>query len=630
MIPKLVVLDGPLKGRHFPLGGGAATIGRDSANTISVEDPCASRRHCRIAEDSSGRLRVRDFDSRNGTFVNGVPIQERVLSHGDVIEAGNSTFLFLTAEEGGPSGSSSVRLEEGVFATVPALRLPRGESVYLDPEKVLASPALTGRLAQAFNAVLKVSVAIHAARRMDALAEELLRCLCEVIPASRAAVMLLEAGRPEPVRDFSYARSPGQAEAVPVPADLMQRVFQEGIAVLANDAGFGQTSEFSVLAAPLFGAEGPAGVIYLAGEDARGRFEEDHLQLVTVMGVIAGPAFENVQRLEWLESENSRLREEIHIQHDMIGESPAMLEVYRFISKVAPSGSTVLISGESGTGKELVARALHRNSPRAQGPFVAVNCAALTETLIESELFGHERGAFTGAISQKTGKLELAHGGTLFLDEIGELPPGLQAKLLRVLQEREFERVGGTRTIRVDVRIIAATNRNLRADCAAGRFRQDLYYRLNVVALMMPELRERREDIALLATYFASRFARQSGRRLAGISRESRRCLMEYGWPGNVRELENVIERAVVLGSGDLILPEDLPDDVIETSAASGGTSYYAAVQSGKKQLVFKALQQAHGNYTEAARILGIHANSLHRLIRKLDLKEEIRELLGE
>ena len=631
MLPKLVALDGPLKGRHFVLADSDITIGRDNANGICVQDACASRQHCRISWGPAGRRLIEDLHSRNGTFVNSVPIQERHLEHGDLIEVGASSFLFVTSEEGQDSSASSIRLErDGSLETLRAIPVQRPEEICLNPEKVLATPAFTGRLAQAFHALLKIGVAIYAARRMETLAEKVLRCLCEVVPAGNASVMLFEAGRPEPVWDFSWERSSGQAQTVRVPAGLVERVFREGIAVLTNGAGFPDASELSVLAVPLFGAEGPVGVIYLDAGDSRVRFEEDHLQLATAIGVIAGPAMENARRMEWLESENRRLQEEIHIQHDMIGESPQMREIYRFISKVAPADSTVLISGESGTGKELVAHAIHRNSPRVNGPFVAINCAALTETLVESELFGHEKGSFTGAFAQKKGKLEVADGGTLFLDEIGELPLALQPKLLRVLQEREFERVGGTRTVPVNVRIIAATNRDLREDCASGRFRQDLYYRLNVVAVTVPPLRERGDDIGLLASYFASKFARSTGRRLIEISREVRRYLAEYGWPGNVRELENVIERAVVLGSGDIILPEDLPEDVVETAERSaGGDSYYSAVQSGKKQLVVRALQQARGNYTEAAKLLGIHANSLHRLIKKLNLKEELQKQLG-
>ncbi len=300
------------------------------------------------------------------------------------------------------------------------------------------------------------------------------------------------------------------------------------------------------------------------------------------------------------------------------------------IARVAPTDSTVLISGESGTGKELVARALHLNSTRAGKPFMAVNCAALADSLLESELFGHEKGAFTGAVSQKKGRLEIAEGGTVFLDEIGELAPALQVKLLRVLQEHEFERVGGTRTIPTDIRLIAATNRNLEEAIAAGIFRQDLYYRLNVVELEMPPLRDRREDIPLLAHYFASRHGEKCNRRIVGISSEAQERLLNYDWPGNIRELENAIERAVVLGATEYLLPEDLPEAVLETEARATeivglATQYHDAVMQTKRQIILQAIEQTKGNYTEAAKVLGVHPNYLHRLIRNLGLKEQIQ-----
>jgi Nif-specific regulatory protein len=305
-----------------------------------------------------------------------------------------------------------------------------------------------------------------------------------------------------------------------------------------------------------------------------------------------------------------------------------MRQVYQLISKVAPTDSTVLIQGESGTGKELAARAIHQNSKRENKPFVAVNCAALAESLLESELFGHEKGAFTGAVAQKKGRLETADGGTLFLDEVGEISPTLQVKLLRVLQEREFERVGGTRTIKVDIRLVTATNQDLEQAIEQGTFRQDLYYRLNVVSIEMPPLRLRREDIPLLASYFVEKYSAKCNRKVSGISPEARARLREYDWPGNVRELENAIERAVVLGTTEQILPDDLPEAILETGGAEGRESakYHEAVARTKKQIILEAMEQAGGNYTEAARILDVHPNYLHRLIRNLNLKEQIKK----
>ena len=275
-----------------------------------------------------------------------------------------------------------------------------------------------------------------------------------------------------------------------------------------------------------------------------------------------------------------------------------------------------------------MARAIHRNSPRSGKPFVAINCAAIIDSLLESELFGHEKGAFTGAISQKIGKLETAKGGTLFLDEIGELAPPLQAKLLRVLQEHEFERVGGIRPISIDIRLVAATNKDLEEAIREGTFRQDLYYRLNVVSLSMPPLRERREDISLLASYFASKYAGKSSRRLVGFSPEARACLMTYPWPGNVRELENAIERAVVLGSSEIIRPEDLPEAVLDAESAGDGcaTRYHESLKNSKKQLILQAIEQAKGSFTEAAKLLGVHPNYLHRLVRNLNLRAELKK----
>jgi Nif-specific regulatory protein len=300
-----------------------------------------------------------------------------------------------------------------------------------------------------------------------------------------------------------------------------------------------------------------------------------------------------------------------------------MRKLFDFIRRVAPTDSTVLIQGESGTGKELVARALHRNSSRADQPFVAINCAAITETLLESELFGHEKGAFTGAAAQKKGKVEVAEGGTLFLDEVGELAPALQAKLLRVLQEREFERVGGTRPIKLNIRVVAATNRSLPEAVKAGAFRNDLYYRLNVVSLNMPALRDRRDDISVLADHFAAKASRKCGMRVKPVSSDALACLMHYDWPGNVRELENALERALVLGSTDSILPDDLPETVLEAGSALPALTdnYHGSVKETKKQLILQALRQADGNYLQAAKALGMHPNSLLRLIRNLDLK---------
>ena len=310
---------------------------------------------------------------------------------------------------------------------------------------------------------------------------------------------------------------------------------------------------------------------------------------------------------------------EVDVRNGLVGESAAMIELYRFIRKAAPTRATVLIQGESGTGKERVARALHSNSQRSGGPFVAVNCAALSEALLESELFGHEKGAFTGAVARQKGKFELASGGTLFLDEVGELGSAIQAKLLRALEEREIDRIGGGGPIPVDIRLIAATNRDLESAVAAGRFRQDLYYRLKVLSVRTPTLAERRDDIPALARYFVLECGREAGRVVRGISAEALTGLRDYDWPGNVRELRNAIEYAVVLGSADQIVAEDLPDDILEAPRAEP-LKYHDAINETKRRLFEAAFSRSNGDYKEAARLLGLHPKAIHRCLQNLDL----------
>ena len=300
---------------------------------------------------------------------------------------------------------------------------------------------------------------------------------------------------------------------------------------------------------------------------------------------------------------------------DIIGRHPEMVRIYERIAQVAETTATVLITGESGTGKELIARAIHRQGPRRERPFVAVNLAAIPESLLESELFGHERGAFTGAYQKKLGKFELAHSGTLFLDEVGALRVDLQAKLLRAIQEREIERIGGTRTVKVDVRIIAATNVNLKQAVRDRAFREDLYYRLNVIPLAVPSLRERREDIPLLVDHFVKKHSRHFGKAVRGISPGALPVLLGYDWPGNVRELENIIERSVVLATGPVIFLRDLPLDLALPDAAGRsdeqGLSLRAARDRFERQFILRVLERVEWNQSRAARLLGLHRNTL-------------------
>ncbi|NCD22530.1 MAG: sigma-54-dependent Fis family transcriptional regulator [Spartobacteria bacterium] len=327
-----------------------------------------------------------------------------------------------------------------------------------------------------------------------------------------------------------------------------------------------------------------------------------------------------------LGDENERLKAQLDSKYgfeNIIGTSPAMQEVFATIRQAAPTRATVLIQGASGTGKELVARALHQCSPRRDGPFIPVHCAALAPTLLESELFGHEKGAFTGAVERRRGRFELADGGTLFLDEIGEIDPALQVKILRVLEERKFERVGGTETIHVDVRLVAATNRDLRARVAEGAFREDLFYRLHVVNLTLPPLRERTGDVVLLAQHYLKTLAAENGKKPPAISPEAMDVLQAYAWPGNVRELRNVIERLVVLGTGDRLTVADLPAAVRD--GAAGGLAIPSragrVLRDAERQLIADALRRHRDNRTKAAQDLGISRRTLHRKINEFGLR---------
>jgi DNA-binding NtrC family response regulator len=330
-------------------------------------------------------------------------------------------------------------------------------------------------------------------------------------------------------------------------------------------------------------------------------------------------------RLRQLEIENRRLRDELArppgFTH-LLGTSHALERVLKQARSVAQTSATVLLTGENGTGKEMLARAIHQESPRANGPFVAVSCAALPETLIESELFGHERGAFTSALQSRKGRFELANGGTLFLDEIGELSAAVQVKLLRVLQEREFERVGGTRTLTVDIRLIAASNRDLEKEVKESRFRQDLFFRLNVVPLALPPLRERPEDIPLLAAFFAAKSAEKHGQSTPELAPELIEVLQEYEWPGNVRELENLIERLVVLSSGPPLGIEFVPEKMLRALPGTNvdESTLEGAVGALKRKLIINALH-TEGNKVAAAKKLGISRSYLHRLINEFDIK---------
>jgi Nif-specific regulatory protein len=636
--PRLVAVSGPLKDSTIPLPEAEISIGRDPANTVAISDPSVSRKHC-VLRWRDGRFQVQDLESRNGTQVNSSSVEEKWLKHGDELGVGNSTLVFLLDEEADLSSWGGVEFEEGDHTTETKVLHPR-DVVYLQPDRLSRELPATSQVARNLNVLLKISRIVHAIRDLNELQGQLLELIFEVVPASRGAILLAEHDAHEFDSIFARMRQPGPAR-VRVSRTVVGRVLEKGEAVLGSDVASSHlrgiesvaaSSARSLLCVPLTVFERVIGCIYLDSTMAADRLCDEHLELVAAIAGISAMALENARRVEWLEQENQRLTLEITQERSLVGESARMKEIYQLLSRVAPSESTVLITGESGTGKELAARAVHRNSPRAGKPFIPINCAAIPETLLETDLFGYERGAFTGAAGMKKGRLEVADGGVVFLDEIGELTPGMQVKLLRVLQEREFERVGGTRPIKVNIRLIAATNCNLEEAVQNGTFRQDLYYRLAVVKVTMPPLREHREDIPMLARHFVQKHALGCKLKARPISREAMGRLENYDWPGNVRELENAIERALVLGASEMILPEDLPESLLERAPTVEMTEarYHAAVKELKKQLILDAVEQTRGSYADAARILGVHPNYLHRLIRNLELKESLKDAARE
>ena len=622
---RLIFLSGPLQGQTVPIEKQEITIGRDDTNRIVLNHPSVSRNHCRIQPTGEGPV-LFDMESKNGTFVDGIPTRSVVLHQGNEIRIGNSRLLFLEMEE---KPQEDFLNDEEVTGRSTIL-LSEEELIYADRRKLATRvPAVAERLSQ----LLSLATTAAQARSHDELVQAVFPALAAVVPARRAALL------PGPDVDhfaqgWFWMRESGMVPALRLSRTILRRAVSQRACILQNEI-FAESAPSllaegvrSLVCVPLLRPNQVLGVLYLDSSDPVHPLTEEHLQFVAAAAGILALALENLRLLERLREENRYLKQEAAPAHGIVGDSSAIRKVFDFIRKAGGVDATVLLLGESGTGKELAARAIHQGGTRAEQPFVVVNCAALTESLLESDLFGHEKGAFTGAVQQHKGKFERADGGTIFLDEVAELTPAVQAKLLRVLQEREFERVGGSRPIRVDVRVIAATNRDLQEEVRKGSFREDLYYRLNVLAVRMPALRERPDDISLLVSHFLARAAEAMHKPQPELSSEARAFVLQYSWPGNVRELENAMERAIVLSESETIRLEDLPESLVETlpRGAMPMTRFHEAVAETKSRLILDAIQAAAGNITEAAQALGINANYLHRLIRNLNLRSRIKE----
>lgn len=628
MKPRLIILSGSMESETFSLEETETfTIGRAVKNHLALPDYGSSREHALIRKTTEGFV-LEDLVSRNGTFVNNSPAQKLLLRHGDRIRIGQTFFMFLIKEENTKAAqemlfSNEVQFDDDALLTQADIGIPSEQGAT--------------DLSADLKILTKIGVALDEIETSEELQQRFLEIILEMIPAERGAIILLNDDFTSPNSVCVLNKIQPANEPMHVSRSVTDRVLREKSPVLKNNISQNNfdTSESllasgvnSVLCVPLLLGD-VSGFIYLDSSDILFKFQHPHLQQMAAIANLIVAALKNVRHLEYLKNENESLQNWANVETNMIGESEAMKALSQIIAKVSVSDATVLVYGESGTGKELVARAIHKNSPRSNRPFIALNCAVLNENFLDSDLFGHEKGAFTGANAQRKGKIETAEGGTLFLDEIGELAPSLQAKLLRVIQEREFERIGGSKPIKANIRLLVATNRNLVEEVKKGNFREDLFFRLNVVQIEIPPLRQRKSDIALLAHHFTRKYSEVCKKRVDGISPRAQKALSNHGWRGNVRELENAIERAIVLGSAETIQLEDLPFEIAENIESDNNVSLdlNQKLKFAKRKIILDAIREADGNYSEAARGLSIHPNNLHRIIRELEIKEDAKKI---
>ncbi len=673
--------------------GETVTIGRAPTNRIVVKDERCSRNHAEVFASQGGWV-LRDLESRNGTSANSERvIGDHQLNPGDIIRVGSACLAFVDdlskafpdsksvlrgsreitgSTDLGPNGmgieipaDSDVDLSdnESVFDIDPAepthITHRRQQSRYLEPGydatdltgdgQPLPSDS-TPKVGRAAATLCRLAFELAKATDVNSLASIALDGLFDGTQADSGSIMIFgeaEEGKEPTLRQLAE-RSDSSHRYQRVSKFLSSTVLREGQGVLARNImddsqlgardSSGDILASSVLCAPIRSKTEPLGLVHLYSTSSAKPLDPEDLEFTLAVADTLAVALSNLEHREELaenldkaRDENTQLRERLGVQSEIVGASEAIARVTQEIARAAPSRATVLIRGESGVGKELVARAVHFSSPRSEGPFVCLNCAALSESLLESELFGHEKGAFTGATDRKMGKFEAAHDGTLMLDEIGEMSPAIQAKFLRVLEGHPFERVGGNKAIKVDVRVIAATNRDLEQQVAEGAFRRDLYFRLHVLEIVVPPLRKRPDDVPVLADHFLERYNAETGRRIRGFTNRAMEALLTYRWPGNVREMKNVVERAVVLCSGDVIDVDDLVLSTLKTSGdteadlPAGAVGAYEPVPLSEieRRHILATLKSTGWNKSRSANILGIERSTLDRKIRRYELTQQ-------
>ncbi len=651
--------------------GRTITIGRAGTNQIVIKDERCSRNHAEIFL-TRGAWTLRDLDSRNGTFVGERQVRgDYTLVPGDVVRIAQCHMAFVQdlsqafpeQATGGPDRlpiseetvTGALISETGEFSDSNVLTSHepttithrRNQTRFLVPG---SGDVAVPRLGQAAAKLCRLAFELASEPDATAVSHLALNGLFESVNVDAGAVLLLPRGHEGEIvpaelqvvasrtdREPSYHK-PSSFLAATVLRDgeavLARNI--EGDSQLATKDSKGEFHATAAICAPVRQDRRVIGLIHIYSTAVDRAPDPDDLEFTLAVADNVALALRNLaqkqelsENLNQTRNEIQQLRKQLGAESELVGSSPVLAGVQQQIARAAPSRATVLIRGESGVGKELVARAMHYASPRKKGPFVCLNCAALTETLLESELFGHERGAFTGATERKIGKFEAAHQGTLMLDEIGEMSPSIQAKFLRVLEGHSFERVGGSQQIKVDVRVIAATNRDLEKAVAENAFRRDLYFRLRVVEVFVPPLRKRAEDIIELANYFLDRFNAETGRKIRGFTPESLHMMQNYRWPGNVRELKNVIERAVVLARTDFIEPDDLNLSSIAAASDSGellapspkSTYEPLSLDEVERKHIHATLKATGWNKSRTASILGVERSTLDRKIKRYELR---------
>jgi two-component system response regulator HydG len=645
-MPKFIVKHGAQPGLNIQMPGDKLVFGRTEDCDVMIADANVSRRHAQ-AVVLDGLVAVVDLNSSNGTFVNELPISRIFLMDGDEVRLGETVLVYsdegeLSRDLAGAPTASSPRLSSAGAANHGPDAGPSSDADQINQTRLFAAipeDVHADALKETYlklKALYRVFHEVAQAQSLKDIFEAVARAVTVSVGAERIIFFLnaeKAGGGWERYLTHAAARLDAKAVASPESAEVLERVRDDQRLVLAHvNASRGTLfadKEANTLAIPLLRGGRLAAAIYVDNPQSAAAFTKDDVDFISTLALQVAIRLNQFEQVQQLKQENVQLRQKIDEEYAVVTRNERMRQIMVVTTRVAESDATVLVTGESGTGKELIAQSIHKFSRRRSKPLVAVNCAALPDTLLESELFGHEKGAFTGAVERRIGKFELADGGTLFLDEIGDISASAQAKLLRVLQEGEIQRLGGNKVIKVDVRVIAATNKDLSGEMQKGTFRQDLFFRIKVIEIPLPPLRERKDDIPVLAEYFLKQLRQKLPTTTKSIDPSAMECLMRYEYPGNIRELKNVIERGLVFAHGDSLMPEHLPLEVAAAAAVGmlegpdsvgipAGSDPLSLAEVEKRHIQ-RVLQHVKGNKLKAASLLGISRTTLYEKLKEYD-----------